>query len=130
MACLGCLRCAACGDLWALATDGVCMSADGAGGTFVNAHGYVHDMATLRSARGVRAHGRPTAEDSWFPGFAWSLAHCAGCYAHAGWRFTAVPGMQGAGAGAGALQMFWGLKRGAFAQVAHGGDSGSDSEAG
>ena len=27
-------------------------------------------------------------EDSWFPGYSWTIAYCASCYSHLGWRFT------------------------------------------
>ena len=27
-------------------------------------------------------------EDSWFPGYCWTIAYCASCYAHLGWKFT------------------------------------------
>ncbi|KXZ45021.1 hypothetical protein GPECTOR_59g628 [Gonium pectorale] len=59
-----------------------------------------------RSARGLRYWGRPETEHSWFPGYAWTIANCAACGQHMGWRFTAVaPGLQPA--------VFWGLRRAA-----------------
>jgi hypothetical protein len=27
-------------------------------------------------------------EDSWFPGYCWTISYCASCYAHLGWKFT------------------------------------------
>ena len=30
----------------------------------------------------------PPSEDSWFPGYSWTIAYCATCYGHLGWRFT------------------------------------------
>ena len=32
--------------------------------------------------------GEPETAHSWFPGFAWTVANCARCHAHVGWRFT------------------------------------------
>ena len=29
------------------------------------------------------------SEDSWFPGYSWTILNCAGCGRHLGWRFTA-----------------------------------------
>jgi hypothetical protein len=53
----------------------------------------VHQTTTLRrllDARAVLLHGSPTAQDSWFPGYAWTIASCARCLNHLGWKFTLV----------------------------------------
>ena len=96
---------------------------------FVNPHGCVHDMLTVAALRAgaVSLHGRPTESDSWFPGYAWTIACCATCGAHAGWRFTA--------ASAAAMQqprVFWGLRRGGFVHDAAAAeeDGGSGDERG
>ena len=105
------LRCASCGAHWA---DGEDVLATATAGAFVNPHGYVHDVLPVRDASNLSAHGQPTARDSWFAGHAWQIAHCR-CFAHAGWRFTAVPR---------ATQLahlpvaFWGLRQGAFTHAA------------
>ena len=39
------------------------------------------------AAEGVRDEGAPTRFYSWFEGYAWSMAHCATCQVHVGWRF-------------------------------------------
>ena len=44
------------------------MSEEGPAGNFVNTHGYVHDMVTLRRAVHVDAVGSPEVENSWFKG--------------------------------------------------------------
>ena len=44
------------------------MSEEGPAGNFVNTHGYVHDMVTLRRAEHVDAVGEPEVENSWFKG--------------------------------------------------------------
>ena len=44
------------------------MSEEGPAGNFVNTHGYVHDMVTLRRAVHVDAVGKPEVENSWFKG--------------------------------------------------------------
>jgi hypothetical protein len=47
------------------------------------------------------------AEDSWFPGYCWTIAYCAACYAHLGWKFT----LAGAGGGGGGGGLWLVLKR-------------------
>jgi cereblon len=37
---------------------------------------YVHEMVTFSSVHGLRLYGAPETEHSWFPGFAWTIAHC------------------------------------------------------
>lgn len=62
----------------------------------------VHQTTTvwrLLDPRAALLHGAPTAQDSWFPGYAWSIASCARCLNHLGWRFTRV----GVGVGAEAV---------------------------
>ena len=27
---------------------------------------------------------------SWFPGYAWTITECLGCWGHIGWKFTAT----------------------------------------
>ncbi|KAG2443183.1 hypothetical protein HYH02_009260 [Chlamydomonas schloesseri] len=103
---LGALACRECGAQVTSCSSALLMSAEGAGGAFVNAHGYVHDMATFRSVQGqgLRYIGRPETAHSWFPGYAWTIANCAACGEHLGWRFTAVsPGLS--------PHVFWGLRR-------------------
>ncbi|KAG2443504.1 hypothetical protein HXX76_001857 [Chlamydomonas incerta] len=101
---LGALACRECGSQVTSCSEALLMAGEGAGGAFVNAHGYVHDMATFRSAQGLRYIGRPETAHSWFPGFAWTIANCAACGEHLGWRFTAVsPGLS--------PHVFWGLRR-------------------
>ena len=34
--------------------------------------------------------GRPTLENTWFPGYRWQISYCPSCYEHLGWKFTAV----------------------------------------
>jgi len=48
------------------------------------------------------------AQDSWFPGYAWTVAYCSACFAHMGWRFTPVT----RGRALSGAQSFWGLRRG------------------
>ena len=56
--------------------------------TRVNPGGWVHQFGCFRAAPGAVAAGEPTEEHTWFAGYAWSLAHCARCAAHLGWRFV------------------------------------------
>lgn len=53
------------------------------------AGGYMHDIVTVSRAVNTELSGAPSAEFSWFPGYAWSVALCAACMAHVGWRFDA-----------------------------------------
>lgn len=100
------LRCRACRCRIARKSDALNMSTEGIVGVFVNEHGFVHQTMTLRTVRrrGLSLVGRPTAENSWFPGYAWTIANCARCMQHMGWRFSAVrSGL--------APREFWGIRR-------------------
>ncbi len=54
---------------------------------FSNPAGVVFQLQTYRIAQ-CEMSGLLTAEYSWFPGYAWQLAHCPQCYLHLGWRYT------------------------------------------
>ena len=56
-------------------------------GTFVNAHGIVHQIMTTRFSQMITMLSEPTEEHSWFPGYAWTIINCAICGNHLGWRF-------------------------------------------
>ena len=64
-------------------------------------------QVTLREASGLRLDGPTVAQDSWFPGYAWTVAYCARCFEHMGWRFTPLASGPSAGE-----PPFWGLRRG------------------
>ena len=87
--------------------------AEGEIGAYVNPHGYfcyymyiltslniylyfrvVHQTVTISSINPFSAilYGRPDSRDSWFPGFAWTIACCSRCGSHLGWKFTIVSG--------------------------------------
>ena len=60
------------------------MSEEGLGSAYVNAHGFVHDMITLRHAWDLNAFGddEPQTENSWFPGYGWTIMYCVNCRTH------------------------------------------------
>jgi len=57
--------------------------------TCANPAGYMYTIGCFRRATGCLYVGPPTAEWSWFPGYAWSIAACGNCGSHLGWLFTA-----------------------------------------
>ena len=64
-------------------------------GVFANAHGRVFQILTVRAAQGLLFVGAPTTEFTWFSGYAWRVAVCAGCTTHLGWSFEAArPGLE------------------------------------
>lgn len=56
--------------------------------TRINPGGWVHRFGCFRAAPGARSSGPPTPASSWFPDHVWTLALCASCEAHLGWRFS------------------------------------------
>lgn len=96
MRALATLACVGCHSPVCRKQDMFAMSSLGLGGMYVNPHGHVHDVLTVRrlahdDTRAVVALvGEASAENSWFPGYAWTIATCAHCDNHVGWRFTAV----------------------------------------
>ncbi|XP_028164628.1 protein cereblon [Ostrinia furnacalis] len=65
------------------------MSSEGVHSNYTNLGGYMHDIVTV-SAASVALDGAPSAEYSWFPGYTWTIALCATCTHHVGWRFDAM----------------------------------------
>lgn len=65
--------------------------AEGMAGAYVNPHGIVHETITVSQlfpSASVLLQGSASTQDSWFPGFAWTIAYCPTCINHLGWRFT------------------------------------------
>jgi cereblon len=84
------------------------MAAGAASQVFVNPHGFLHEVVTVRWVVNVTVAGPPTTEFTWYPGYAWEVAWCGRCGAHLGWSFTAVEDVE---PGA-----FWGLRRDAIVE--------------
>ncbi|TRY75187.1 hypothetical protein TCAL_01597 [Tigriopus californicus] len=70
----------------------ISMTQEGLQGTYVNPGGAVHETLTLSKVnRGaVRLEGNSSTQFSWFPGYAWTIAQCARCLSHLGWKFTST----------------------------------------
>lgn len=66
--------------------------AEGTTGNYVNEHGIVHQTITLRQIdeNEVWYQGGPETQDSWFPGYSWTIMACDICGHHLGWRFQRV----------------------------------------
>lgn len=84
---LGCCRC---GEELADLADIFSMSSEGPQGAFVNPGGHLHETLTLYRARNLKLLGTPSTEYSWFPGYAWTILECGGCFNHIGWKFSAT----------------------------------------
>lgn len=82
------------------------VSEQGPGGVFINAHGCLHDLLCLSGiCEGSVVHqGAATTQDTWFPGYAWTVMVCGRCWTHLGWRFDKREGD-------GPVQ-FWGISKG------------------
>lgn len=55
----------------------------------VNPHGIAFHIGCYASAPGCVPYGRTESFWSWFPGYRWQIALCAGCGRHLGWGFSA-----------------------------------------
>ncbi|XP_014770294.1 protein cereblon isoform X1 [Octopus bimaculoides] len=80
------------------------MSLEGPLAAYVNPGGHVHETVTVHKAKGLTLIGQPSTENSWFPGYAWTIINCSQCGSHMGWRFTAAKRKL-------SPQKFWGLCR-------------------
>lgn len=54
---------------------------------FSNPMGVRYVIACFDRAETVQ-RGAATEEHTWFPGYAWQVAHCPECQVHLGWRFV------------------------------------------
>ncbi|CAN8315118.1 unnamed protein product [Cochlearia groenlandica] len=88
--CFDRVRCKHCQTVIARRSDMLVMSSDGPLGAYVNPYGYVHEIMTFYKAKDIALRGRPVKKDSWFPGYAWTIANCATCETQLGWLFTAT----------------------------------------
>ena len=84
------LVCRSCGKQLGDQANMFSMSKEGPQGAFVNPSGHLHETLTLFKAKNLRLVGRPSSEYSWFPGYAWTITECLGCWSHIGWKFTAT----------------------------------------
>jgi hypothetical protein len=55
--------------------------------TFANPHGIVFEIGCFGNAPGCARVGAATDDFTWFAGYRWRIALCAGCHEHLGWRF-------------------------------------------
>lgn len=62
------LCCNVCGRQIADKKDIFNLSEEGPLAAYVNPGGYVHETLTIYKAKGLRSVGRPSTENSWFPG--------------------------------------------------------------
>jgi hypothetical protein len=97
--------CSACHQKICRKDDVFSMSVQGAQGTYVNSHGYLHETITVYRAESLLLQDHPSTEYSWFPGYAWSICTCANCYQHIGWKFTTTTDKSLK------PEFFWGLSR-------------------
>ncbi|MGR9106720.1 MAG: cereblon family protein [Gammaproteobacteria bacterium] len=80
------LHCAACGLLITRREAGFAMAGCHAH-WFSNPSGLSYHIGCFDCAPGCSRIGAETEEDTWFPGYAWSIALCSRCRIHLGWRF-------------------------------------------
>lgn len=55
--------------------------------SFTNPGGYQFEIMVFSQADGCRAVTPPTSENTWFPGYAWSICLCRSCGQHMGWKY-------------------------------------------
>lgn len=84
------LVCSACGERITSVRDRVEINGNHAH-TFTNPHGFSFDIGCFRSAPGCRPFGEATEAWTWFHGYAWRVAVCAGCGTHLGWGYERSP---------------------------------------
>lgn len=83
------IRCARCGHALT-STEHAIEIAGRHAHVFMNPSGVVFPLRCFAQAPGVDERGVPTREATWFPGTAWTYAHCASCGGQVGWRYVDV----------------------------------------
>lgn len=70
--------------------------AEGITGAYVNEYGVIHQTITVSNVNHayIRYQGTPHTKDSWFTGYAWTIAYCQLCHSHLGWKFTSCDNKQ------------------------------------
>eukprot|EP00934_Nitzschia_sp_Nitz4_P003642 Nitzschia sp. Nitz4//scaffold49_size126201//16706//18505//NITZ4_003629-RA/size126201-augustus-gene-0.7-mRNA-1//-1//CDS//3329553110//3632//frame0 len=69
------------------------VGAEGTTSAYVNEHGYIHQVITLRhviSEDFLYYAGRPCTDNSYFPGYSWLITYCGRCGELLGWKFQRV----------------------------------------
>lgn len=68
--------------------------AEGTTANYVNEHGFIHQVVTLRQIdeQEVMCVGGASTENSYFPGYGWTIAYCQRCGSLLGWKFHWVGG--------------------------------------
>lgn len=68
--------------------------AEGTTGNFVNEHGFIHQVVTLRQIdeQEVVCIGPASTENSYFSGYSWTVTYCQRCGTLLGWKFHWVGG--------------------------------------
>lgn len=100
------LCCRVCQCIIANAESIFSMSTDGIMTPYVNSYGHIHETITLKKAANLFAApgSMPSLENTWFPGYAWTIMYCRRCALHIGWRYDAIePSMS--------PRVFWGVTR-------------------
>jgi hypothetical protein len=66
--------------------------AEGATSAYVNDHGCIHQITTVRQVdtRGIFFQGPASTENTYFPGYSWTICYCGSCASHLGWLFRRV----------------------------------------
>jgi len=66
--------------------------AEGTAGNYVNEHGFIHQVVTLREIeeQEVISVGGTFVQNSYFPGYSWTVTYCVRCGALLGWKFDWV----------------------------------------
>lgn len=83
------IRCRACGNELA-DPSAICAIGGKPVQIQVNPHGVAFEVLSLSNAHGMVFRGGPVRADTWYPGYAWTIAWCAACQEHLGWRFDAI----------------------------------------
>ena len=89
------LCCGLCGKPLAFVSEIFCVGgAEGTTAAYVNGHGFIHQITTLRNVLNdnnvVSFRDFPSTENSYFPGYSWWITCCSVCGSMLGWKFQKV----------------------------------------